>query len=168
MHVAELHNRYNKLHITRKSLSLTKIGELKGWQRENTDVCTHSYLNTGFTSSLQNELLKRLLQTERHPKLESVLRALQPFTIPDQRNCFSSLVSLGQLLINSCLSHTRSNAIKQTSPAYLPKVCPGGRGVPGVGCSAGNFFGTEQPGGRCCCREMQVKMIPFSQCLLCW
>lgn len=45
-------------------------------QREQ--LCTHSYLNTGFTSPLQN-CLKDFLLAERHPKLGSVLRALQPF-----------------------------------------------------------------------------------------
>lgn len=42
IHVAEQLKRYNKLHIKREELSLTKTGELKGWQREN--IVMHTLL----------------------------------------------------------------------------------------------------------------------------
>lgn len=68
-------------------------------QREQ--LCTHSYLNTGFTSPLQNCL--KDFAGRKAPKARISSKSSPAF--PDQRNCFSSLVS--QLLINS-FSHLLS------------------------------------------------------------
>lgn len=136
-----------------------------------------------YFSSPKMNCLKDLLQAETYPKLGSIVRALWPFTISDHQALrFSSLVSLavlfqsawpltGQLLINSFLTSRTVSVIRDLKQSNKPpqltfqRCCPRGSGVPMVERTAGGFCDSGQPDGRCCCRERQMKMIPFSRCL---